>query len=351
MNKSLPMRIQIGYGIASIADSGPYNFVLTYFMFFLTNIAGIEPSMAGTISLISINFNLIFTVLVGCVSDNIQTKYGRRKPFMAISVLPLLIFLYLMFSNISMSEGLKELYFILVSLFFWLSFTFFYIPYSALGAEITSDYYERAKLRNYARIFSSIGNIGATVIPLLIINFLVNAGKTQQFSWSCSGLFVGSFSALSIAVTLCLLHNQKTKEVANGFVSVSIRGLLQEYKQLLAIKPYLYLLMTVIFFTSGATIFNADMIYFMKFKIGMNEGLMSALYLAMALVGLALNPVFALLEVKVGKSKALMIMMFFSGSLMIVYYLVGVNSFLIAMIHMSGNSRKRTLQSFSKRKA
>ena len=334
MSKALSLKTQIGYGLASLADSGPYNFVLTYFMFFLTNMAGISPSTAGTISLISIIFNSVFTVLVGCVSDNIQTKHGRRKPFMAISALPLGLSIFLMFFNVGLDRDIKVLYFIAVSLFFWLSFSFFYIPYSALGAEISSDYHERTRLRNYARIFSSFGNMGGTAAPLLIVSLLVGSGMTQQFSWSCAGLFVGTFSALSILATLYLLRSQKSNDPVKGHSPFNIKGLLTEYKQLLTIRPYLFLLLTVVFFTSGATIFNADMIFFMKYKIGLRESAMSALYLSMALAGLAMTPLFAALAAKVGKSKSLMITMYFSGSMMIVCFAAGVNSFFMAMIHI-----------------
>jgi GPH family glycoside/pentoside/hexuronide:cation symporter len=334
MNNALSLKTQIGYGVASLADSGPYNFVLTYFMFFLTNIAGISPSTAGTISLVSIIFNSVFTVLVGCVSDQTQTKHGRRKPFMAISALPLGASIFLMFFNIGLDGNIKVLYFMAISLFFWLSFSFFYIPYSALGAELSSDYHERTRLRNYARIFSSFGNIGATAVPLLIISLLVGIGKTQEFSWSCAGLFVGAFSAASILATLYLLRNHKTADTGTGHSPINIKVLLMEYQQLLTIRPYLYLLLTVVFFTSGATIFNADMIYFMKYKIGLSEGTTSALYLTMALAGLAMTPVFAVMAAKIGKSKALMVTMFFSGTMMIVYFVAGVDSFPMAMVHI-----------------
>lgn len=333
MKQGITIKTQLGYGIASFADCGPYSFVLTYFMFFLTDVIGISPSKAGTISLIAIICNALFTILVGYMSDNTKSSYGRRIPYLAASALPLGLFLFLMFFDVDFSLIVKDIYYILTSIFFWISFSVFYIPYSALGAELTTDYNERAKLRNYSRVFAIIGNMCATVVPLLIISYLTKHGSTEQAAWKYTGLFVGTLSASSILLTLWFLRKQPLNG-PNNPSSKNILELFKEYKQLLTLRPYIYLLFTVVFFTTGATIFSSDMIYFMKYKIGLSKAIMSSLYLAMALVGLVINPILGRLAVKVGKSRALMLAMYTSGILMLLFNIIGIDSFFMSLLHI-----------------
>ena len=48
-DRLLPMPVKLGFGIANLGDTVITEFVGAFFIFFLTNIAGVRPALAGTI--------------------------------------------------------------------------------------------------------------------------------------------------------------------------------------------------------------------------------------------------------------------------------------------------------------
>ena len=74
-----------GYGIASLADSISYNFVGTFFLFFLTTVAGISPGIAGMIIAIGSGWNAVFNPIMGKTSGQRFYTFGRRRPIIFVS--------------------------------------------------------------------------------------------------------------------------------------------------------------------------------------------------------------------------------------------------------------------------
>ena len=77
--EKLTFRNKIGYGSAAFGDAASYAFINTFLMFFLTTVAGIAPAAAGTITVIGAVWNTIFNPVIGYLSDNARTRWGRRR--------------------------------------------------------------------------------------------------------------------------------------------------------------------------------------------------------------------------------------------------------------------------------
>ena len=75
--EKLKKRDLMGYGAATIADSGPYNFVTVYLILFLTTVAGLSPERAGMITSVAILMDGISGAVIGYISDN--TKICIRQ--------------------------------------------------------------------------------------------------------------------------------------------------------------------------------------------------------------------------------------------------------------------------------
>ncbi|NBI64866.1 hypothetical protein D3Z38_17950 [Clostridiales bacterium] len=71
-----------------MGDSIGFNVFSFFFLFFLTDIAGVSPAIAGTISLIAVLWDAITDPIIGFISDNLRSKYGRRRPMMIVSSVP-----------------------------------------------------------------------------------------------------------------------------------------------------------------------------------------------------------------------------------------------------------------------
>ena len=61
----VPISVKIGYGLGGAGDSIPYNLFFTYFLFFLTDVAKVNPAIAGTISFIAILWDAVTALISG----------------------------------------------------------------------------------------------------------------------------------------------------------------------------------------------------------------------------------------------------------------------------------------------
>lgn len=128
----------------------------TFWFIFLTNVVGVGAGLAGTVVLVGRIWDSINDPLVGTLSDRIQTRWGRRRPFLLFGAVPFGLAFFLMFyvPPIHSTTGLA-IYYSLVFLLFDTLYTLVNVPYIALTPELTEDFDERSNLAGW-RMGSSI---------------------------------------------------------------------------------------------------------------------------------------------------------------------------------------------------
>lgn len=154
----------------------------------LFNIAGILVGLMGNISLglsafwlgliliIPRLWDAISDPIIGHLSDNTRTRWGRRRPFILVGGILVAVFFVLMwwipkgdmvrvwFPSDAGYHAFQLVYILFTLLLFFTACTIFEIPHGALGMEMTSDYHERTRLFS-AKSF--VGNLFAMSTPWL----------------------------------------------------------------------------------------------------------------------------------------------------------------------------------------
>ncbi|KAA3657986.1 MAG: MFS transporter [Chloroflexi bacterium] len=121
-----------------------------FWLLFLTEVVGMPIGIAGTVVAVGRVWDAINDPLVGMLSDRLQSKLGRRRPFFLIGALPLGISFFLTFYAPNFETVTAyAIYYIVVFFIFDTSFTLINVPYSALTAELTQDYDERSSLAGW----------------------------------------------------------------------------------------------------------------------------------------------------------------------------------------------------------
>lgn len=154
----------------------------------LFNIASILVGLMGNISLGLSAFWLGFILIIprlwdalsdpiiGHMSDNTRTRWGRRRPFLLIGGILVAVFFVVMwwipkgemvrmwFPSESGFQAFQLTYILFTLLLFFTAVNIFEIPHGALGMELTTDYHDRTRLFS-AKSF--VGNLFAMSTPWL----------------------------------------------------------------------------------------------------------------------------------------------------------------------------------------
>ncbi|MBO6879242.1 MFS transporter [Winogradskyella sp.] len=136
---------------------------LAVFMFFLVTAFGMDPFLAGLLGGLPRIFDALTDPIMGFISDNTKSKWGRRRPYIFIgAILSGILFALLFQMSENNSVMFNFWYFLLMSLLFLIGNTMYATPLVGLGYEMTSDYNERTRLMAFA---NTVGQIAWMLVP------------------------------------------------------------------------------------------------------------------------------------------------------------------------------------------
>ncbi len=129
---------------------------------------GMDPGLAGLIlGLLPRLFDAITDPLMGYISDNTKSRWGRRRPFIFIgAILVGIAFALIWQAPQGQSESFYFVWFLVGLLIFYVCYTIFATPWVALGYELTPDYNKRSFLMGTQNF---IGQLAYFVPPWLIL--------------------------------------------------------------------------------------------------------------------------------------------------------------------------------------
>ncbi|MBV6653217.1 MAG: MFS transporter [Mameliella sp.] len=136
---------------------------LGIFMFFLLTAFGMDPFLAGILGGLPRLFDAITDPIMGFISDNTRSKYGRRRPYIFVgAILSGVLFAALWQLDEQNSQMYNFWYFLILSLIYLIGNTIFSTPLIGLGYEMTSDYNERTRLMAFSQ---TVGQIAWMIVP------------------------------------------------------------------------------------------------------------------------------------------------------------------------------------------
>lgn len=129
---------------------------------------GLNPVVLGWVLASSRIFDALTDPFIGNLSDNARTRWGRRRPFVVVgAVLLAVTFALLWLPPAGLSATGIAVYLTIAAFMFYLAFTIFVIPYSALGLEMVTGYEARTRLF----VFRLVPAFGASLIVPTLYKF------------------------------------------------------------------------------------------------------------------------------------------------------------------------------------
>ena len=168
MNNSVkvPMGQKIAFGLGMLAMQ-MFPAILGIFMVVLIEDLNFSGWMWSFVFLVPRIFDAITDPIMGFISDNTKSKWGRRRQYLFIGAI-LIGLAYIFMWQLYKEDALEYnfWYFFLWSLVFYLGLTIFSVPYVAMGYEMSDDFHERT---NIMAISQWIGQWAWVIAPLFWI--------------------------------------------------------------------------------------------------------------------------------------------------------------------------------------
>ena len=325
----LSLRTKTAYGLMSIADQCLYFMFGTFFLFFATTVVGLAPTVAGFIAASGAVWDSICSAFIGHISDNVRSKYGKRRIFIMLAAFPTAIFTVLLFTQIDGNAAAKNFYYFVMTLLFWTGFSSFFIPLLAWGAELSEDYNERVKLRGFAYAGNTVGMAIGAVLPSFLVEKFEMTGKSTGEAWHMTAVFVAVIVfAVLIVGSLLIIDSSEIKNVAKEVKD----GALKSFASLNKLMPFNFLIIAAVSYLIANTVFVADRLYYYTFNMGLTGAQISILMAIEPFAGFIFLPVLAHFSKKYDKRTQFVAGMSICGITMIVLHILGVTTFLSAAL-------------------
>ncbi|MFK7969681.1 MAG: MFS transporter [Bacteroidia bacterium] len=158
----VPMGQKVAFGLGMLANQ-MFPAALAIFMVVLVKGLGFPGWMWGVLFFFPRIFDSITDPIMGFISDNTRSKWGRRRQYVFIGAL-LMGFGYIMMWQLYDSNSLNFnfYYFLIWSFVFYLGLTIFSVPYVAMGYEMSDDFNERTSIMAVAQW---IGQWAWVIVP------------------------------------------------------------------------------------------------------------------------------------------------------------------------------------------
>lgn len=203
--KYLTLKERICFTIGAFGRSGIYTLMSMFTLVFFQNGAGLTLSQGTTIILIGRIFDALNDPLMGMIVDKTKSKWGKMRPYLLFSPIPIAIMTILLFSAPFKDGSTAAFVWALITYILWgVAFTVQDVPFWGLSSVITPLESERTSFISTARLGSTFGGIlPALLVPIL---YQSNLGYTKGFF--VSGLL---FAILGCSLSILIFFVSKER--------------------------------------------------------------------------------------------------------------------------------------------
>ncbi|HSI08703.1 MAG TPA: MFS transporter [Rariglobus sp.] len=137
---------------------------------------GIRPSVLSLVLAILLTWNAFSDPLMGNISDNTRTRWGRRRPFIAVgAVLTGCLYPLFWYMPGGMGDAAEVAYLVVLGIAFFSCYTMWSMPYYGLQMELTPNYDERTRLAAWMAFFGKVSNLlGGWVLAFATSSWFTN---------------------------------------------------------------------------------------------------------------------------------------------------------------------------------
>jgi len=293
--KSLSVTKKIAYAAPAFALAVVGIPVYVYIPKFYTDVIGVHISALGIILLIVRLFDAVTDPAIGLISDRLNTRFGRRRPFIAVGAVFTAAAILLLFNPPQMNSDAATLWFMVLIFLLFLCWTVVIVPYEALGPELTFDYDERTTLFSVRDGALIAGTLAAAASPAAA-KWLLNIPDTPDGERTTFFALSLVYSPLILAACLWCIMAFREKALQ---ISTSTDNFIKRIMSSLKNRPFRILLISYTISAVGNNLPATLILYYVEYVLhSPRADLFLLLYFA---TGILFLPMWVLGSGKVGK--------------------------------------------------
>lgn len=305
----------LAYSVAGLGQNIICQLVTTFFMLYMTDVAGVSATWLAWMFLAARLFDAFNDPVMGSIVEMTRTRQGKMRPYLKYSPIPIAILTVLLFVNLPVGETGKFAFGTVIYLLWGIAYTSVDVPYWGLASSMTSDTEKRNTILTVARLFCTIGSGAVSVfIPIIIGD---NTIATQRILYPIVALV-----CVLIAVPTFWVGYKGTKE---RFYDAETDGkftLIKNLKLLGKNKPALLIILVGVL-GSLRTIYMTTAVYYAKYNL-QDFDLAGVIFLLVVPGGLAATLLTPVLSKRFGKKTIFIWSHIIGGALLVLLYIIGL---------------------------
>lgn len=177
---------KVGYSLGDLAANLVFQTLVTWIAYYYLNIFGLKPEHASLMTLIvGLTAAFAFNPVMGAIADRTNTKWGKFRPWILWTALPLGIISLLAFRTPEFAYHGKLIYAIVTYALLLMLYAANNLPYSALSGVITGDMKERNSLSSYRFVAVMFAQF---FVQVFMYNFIIKAGGGTDIASKAIGI-------------------------------------------------------------------------------------------------------------------------------------------------------------------
>ena len=217
----VPMTQKIAFGVGMLANQ-MFPAAISIFIVVLVQDLGFPGWMWGVVSLAPRIFDSLTDPIMGFISDNTKSKWGRRRQYVFLGAITMgvsFVIMWQLFRDSSIDYNFA--YFLFWSIVFYLGLTIFSVPYVAMGYEMSDDFHERTSIMAIAQW---IGQWAWVIAPWFwVIMYDTAWFETADIAVRELAIWVGLGCAICAMVPAIFIKSKSTLE--ENYSSMTLKNI------------------------------------------------------------------------------------------------------------------------------
>ena len=264
--RRLSLSTRVFYGFGSVAFGVKDNGFSYFLAFFYAQVVGLPAQTVGLAIMLALVIDAFIDPIVGQLSDNTRSRWGRRHPWMYAAALPVAISYSLIWNPpTAWSQPAQVAYLVAVAVLIRSFISCYEIPSAALAAELTTEYDERTRLLSYRYLFGWAGGLamyGLALFVFLTPTAKYAVGQLNPAGYAHYGIFAGGMMLFAILVTSIGTHGQIANLRDPPQQRITLGRLVRELFTAMANRNFAMIFASAIFLYAGIGLGFAINLYF-----------------------------------------------------------------------------------------